>query len=134
MTFGLALSRGFPAALVTILLSGCTVRMMNGSSVAQDSQTAFFGKPAVGEFLCLSSVPGMPIYSRPGLGGGILGYTRNVVAFAGMQQGGQIMIITYNGLDGWIDGTKITPFHGAPSQRCIVPGRDLGQRPIFEID
>jgi hypothetical protein len=51
-----------------------------------------------------------------------------------MQQGGQIMIITYNGLNGWIDGTKISPFHGALGQRCIVPGRDLLQRPIFEID
>ena len=59
---------------------------------------------------------------------------RNVVAFAGMQQGGQIMIITYNCMDGWIDGTKIAPFHGAPGQRCIVPGRDRLQRPIFEID
>lgn len=110
------------------------MRMMNGSSVAQDPQIAFFGKPVVGEFLCMSSVPNEPIYSRPGPGAGILGYTRNEVAFAGMQQGGQIMIITYNGLDGWIDGTKIAPFHGAPGQRCIVPGRDRLQRPIFEID
>jgi hypothetical protein len=44
------------------------------------------------------------------------------------------MIITYNGLDGWIAGTKIAPFHGAPGQRYIVPGRDRLQRPIFEID
>ena len=56
------------------------------------------------------------------------------MAFAGMQHGGQIMIITYNSLDGWIDGTKIAPFHGAPDQRCIVTGRDLARRPIFEID
>ena len=117
-----------------LLASACTLRMMNGSSVAQDPQIAFFGKPVVGEFLCLSSVPNEPIYSRPGPGAGILGYTRNEVAFAGMQQGGQIMIITYNGLDEWIDGTTITPFHGAPGQRCIVPGRDRLQRPIFEID
>jgi hypothetical protein len=121
----------FPVAL---LASACTVRMMNGSSVAQDPQIAFFGKPVVGEFLCLSSMPNEPIYSRPGPDAGNLDYTRNVVAFAGMQQGGQIMIITYSGLDGWIDGTKIAPFHGAPGQRCIVPGRDLAQRPIFEID
>ena len=58
----------------------------------------------------------------------------DVLAFAGMQQGGQIIIITYNDLGGWIDGMKIAPFHGAPGQRCIMPGRDLAQRPIFEID
>jgi hypothetical protein len=48
----------FPVAL---LASACTVRMMNGSSVVQDPQIAFFGKPVVGEFLCLSSVPNEPI-------------------------------------------------------------------------
>jgi hypothetical protein len=121
-------------APVALLASACTVPMMNGSTAAQDPQIAFFSKPVVGEFLCLSSVPNMPIYSQPGPDAGILGYTRNVVAFAGMQQGGQIMIITYNGMDGWIDGRKIAPFHGAPGQRCIVPGRDRPQRPIFEID
>lgn len=121
-------------APLALLAGGCTVRMMDSSALGQNTQTAFYGKPENGEFLCLSSVPNMPIYSRPGPGAGILGYTRDVVAFAGMQQGGQIMIITYNGLDGWIDGTKISPFHGAPGQRCIIPGRDRGQRPIFEID
>jgi hypothetical protein len=107
-------------APVALLASACTVPMMNGSTVAQDPQIAFFTKPAVGEFLCLSSVPNMPIYSRPGPDAGILGYTRNVVAFASMQQGGQIMIITYSGMDGWIDGTKIAPFHGAPGQPCCA--------------
>ena len=121
-------------AFIGLPVCACTVRMVDTPSIAQDPQIAFFGKPAVGEFLCLSSVPNTPIYSRPGTGAGVLGYTRNVVAFAGMQQGGQIMIITYSGLDGWIDGTKIAPFHGAPGQRCIVPGRDRLQRPIFEID
>ncbi len=58
----------------------------------------------------------------------------NVLVFSGIQQGGQIMIITTNCLDGWIDGTKIAPFHGACGQRCIVAGRNLLQRPIFEID
>jgi hypothetical protein len=86
-------------APVAFLASACTVPMMNGSTVAQDPQIAFFSKPAVGEFLCLSSVPNMPIYSRPGP-----------------------------------DAGKIAPFHGAPGQRCIVPGRDRLQRPIFEID
>ena len=61
---------------VAPLASACTVRMMNGSSVAQDPQIAFFGKRAVGEFLCLSSVPNELIYSRPGPGAGILGCTR----------------------------------------------------------
>jgi hypothetical protein len=43
-------------------------------------------------------------------------------------------IITYNGLDGQIDGTQIAAFLGAAGQRCIVLGHDLLQRPIFEID
>jgi hypothetical protein len=59
---------------------------MNRSSVAQTPQISFSGKPAVGEFLCLSSAPNVPIYSGPGPGAGTVGYTRNVVAFAGMQQ------------------------------------------------
>ena len=79
-------------------------------------------------------MPDMPIDSRTGPGAGILGYTWNVGAFARMQQGGQIMIITYNGLDGGIDGTKIAPFDGAYGKRYIVQGRDLARRPIFEID
>lgn len=120
-------------AATALAAGGCTIRMVNGPG-DPDPHIAFWPKPAVGEFLCLSSDPGMPIYSRPGPGAGVIGYTRNVVAFANMQQGGQIMIVTYNGLDGWIDGTRIRPFKGAPGQRCIVPGRDGGQRPIFEID
>jgi hypothetical protein len=60
---------------VALLASACTVRM-SGSSEAQDPQITFFGKPAVGEFHCLSSALDMPIYSRPGPGAGILGNTR----------------------------------------------------------
>jgi hypothetical protein len=44
------------------------------------------------------------------------------------------MMITYNRLDGWIGGTRIAPFHDVSGKRCIVQGRDLAQRPIFEID
>jgi hypothetical protein len=57
-----------------------------------------------------------------------------VLALAGIQHGGQITIITYNGLDGRIEAMQIAPFQGAAGQRCIVLGHDLLQRPIFEID
>jgi hypothetical protein len=57
---------------VALLASACTARMMNGPSVAPDPQIVFVGKPAVGEFVCLSSVTNLPIYSWPGLGGGVL--------------------------------------------------------------
>jgi hypothetical protein len=48
---------------------------MNGSPVTQEPQIAFFGEPGVDVFLCLSSAPGTPIYSRPAPGAGVLGYT-----------------------------------------------------------
>ncbi len=97
-----------------------------------------WGAPAVGEYLCLSSVPGTPVYARPRDGltpPALIGYTKSIVAFNGWQNGEDIGIVYYTGGVGWIDGHKITPFQAAyPGQRCIVPGLHRNLRPIFEID
>ena len=63
-----------------------------------------------------------------------IGYTRNVVAFQGQQNGGWISVVSYDDPQiGWIDGTTIKPFQPAyPGQRCIVTV-DISQRPIFQI-
>jgi hypothetical protein len=86
-----------------------------------------------GYFLCLTSVPGTPIYGAPP-SGAIIGYTGNVVAFAGIQSGRWVSVQTDDGLLGYIDGATIKPFQPAyPGQACVVT-LGVGQRPIFHIN
>ncbi len=125
------------ACLVALLvLSGCSAQFhetLGGSNGEQSPNVTWWPKPVHGMYLCLSTPPGMPVYDHCD-SNFVIGYTRNVVAFYGEQVGNSIRIIYYNGAMGWIDGRRISPYHGpTPDSVCIVPGVDLYQRPVFEM-
>ncbi len=89
---------------------------------------------ANGQFLCLAAIPGTPIYEHAGATSAVMGTTRGVVAFQGLQNGRWISVQTDNGLLGWIDGTTIKPYQTAyPGHSCVVQ-IDSVQRPIFQIN
>lgn len=119
--------------LLSGLLSGCSVQFNPTTPYdrLERPQQAVYPAPAIGRYLCLSSQPGLPVTTHPG-GSEAFGYTQDVVAFAGLQNGQHIAIIFYTGALGWIDGTKIRSYQGPrPGSTCIVPGVDIQQRPIF---
>lgn len=120
------------AALLT--LAGCTFQhndLLAGAS--QQSEFFYWGRPAIGQYLCLSVEPGVPV-TLEARGSEVIGYTRDVVAFSGRQEGNYIRTIYYSGALGWIDGLKIRPYHGPrPDSSCIIPGLDQQHRPIFVI-
>ena len=122
------------SVLAAAALPGCSVHYSKLSGVQQAPQYRVWQGPAVGNFLCLTSTPGTPIYAGDHATGPIIGYTRSVVAFQGQQNGGWISVVSYDDPRiGWIDGTTIKPFQPAyPGQRCIVTV-DTAQRPIFQI-
>lgn len=131
------MTRVAPLACV-LLLVGCSFPMQEAGQPAQGNRFQVWGPPALGEYLCLSATPGTPVYARPndGLTGPqLIGYTKNVVAFKGWQDGNEIAIVYYTGGVGWIDARNVTPYQPARAgERCIVPGLDRNLRPIFEID
>jgi hypothetical protein len=119
---------------ITVGLAGCSFRIQEQPSSVAVSDFHYWPKPVNGEFLCLSAIPGTPVYAYPG-SNQVIGFTRNVVAFGGESQGGQVMIVYYTGINGWVDSAKLSPFHGSrPGQACIIPGRTLQQQPIFQIN
>ena len=62
-----------------------------------------------------------------------MGYTKDVVAFQGIQNEGFISIQTDNGLIGYIDSTKIQPYGTARPGHACVAQINAAQQPIFEI-
>ena len=98
------------------------------------TQYRLWQAPAAGDFPCLAATPGTPIYASDHGYGPVIGYTRNVVAFQGQQNGGRISIVSYNSpVIGWIDGTTTRPFQSVdPGHGCVVTV-DAAQRPIFHI-
>jgi len=128
------LGRWLVTALTLITLTGCSVHYTYLSGAQQAPQYRIWPAPAAGNFLCLAATPGTPIYAHDHEYGPVIGYTRNVVAFQGQQNGGWISVVSYNGpAIGWIDGTNIRPFQSVyPGHGCIVTV-DAAQRPIFHI-
>jgi len=126
---------GRVAAAVTLIgLTGCEVHYTDLSGAQQAPQYRIWQAPTAGNFLCLAATPGTPIYAGAHGYGPVIGYTRNVVAFQGQQNGGWISVVSYNSpVIGWIDGTTIKPFQSVyPGHGCIVTV-DAAQRPIFHI-
>lgn len=121
-----------------LLLAGCSFHMQEMGQPAQGSRFQVWGRPALGEYLCLSATPGTPVYAQPPdspMTPQLIGYTKNLVAFKGWQDGNEIAIVYYTGGVGWIDARNVTPYQPTrPGERCIVPGLDRNLRPIFEID
>ena len=122
------------AAFCLLAMSGCSFRYQDLSQRQTGrTQDVTYARPAIGKYLCLSVEPGTPVALHPG-GSEIIGYTRNVVAFYGVQLGKYVSVIYYNGALGWVDGLKIRPYHGPRrNSKCIVPGVDRQLRPIFVI-
>lgn len=122
-----------PVVLLAGMLSGCGVQFNGVTPYGAHPQQAVYPAPAVGRYLCLSSEPGVAVTVHPG-SGTPFGYTRDFVAFAGLQDGQYITILYYNGALGWIDGMKVRPYRGPrPGSSCVIPGVDIQQRPIFII-
>jgi hypothetical protein len=120
--------------LSTLALVACSLQHQDLSQprVGQ-SENFYWTKPAVGQRWCLSVNPGLPVLQHPG-GGALVGYTRDVVAIYGMQVRNYISIVYYTGALGWIEVSKVRPYHGRrPDSTCIVEGVDFQQRPIFLI-
>ena len=120
--------------LCLLVLVACSLQQQNLSQgrVGQ-SENSYWTKPAVGQRWCLSVDPGLPVLQHPG-GGALVGYTRDVVAIYGMQVRNYISIVYYTGALGWIEVSKVRPYHGRrPDSTCIVEGVDFQQRPIFLI-
>lgn len=121
------------SGMVALLLGGCAVHYQ-GLTMTGSPQTAewkYWEAPASGAFLCLAAPPGTPVYAHPGNNQPIMGYTRDVVAFAGIQEGKWISIVYYDARMGWIDGLLIRPYGDAhPGHKCVAD-RDWQQRPVF---
>jgi len=128
----MSMARFLALLLLGGLLSGCSVQFTDLTPyTSSQPQQAVYSAPVIGRNLCLSSEPGVPVTTRPG-NNEAFGYTRDIVAFAGLQNGQHIAIKYYNGALGWIDGMKVRPYRGPrPGSTCIIPGVDLQQRPIF---
>ncbi len=126
--------RGGAGVLLLLALGACSFQVNDLSPYSSERrQRGAYGAPAVGRFLCLSVDPGLPVTLHPG-GGPAIGYTRDVVAFYGLQERQYISIVYYNGALGWIDGMKIRRYHGSrPTSSCVIPGVDIQQRPISLI-
>ena len=82
--------------------------------IGLDTAAQVLGGARGREFLCLTSQPGTPIHDAPAANSAVIGYTRQVVAFYGLQEGRWISIQMYDGSRlGWLDGTTIRPFQPA---------------------
>ena len=119
------------AIFATLFLNGCAgmIHYENESSGASNSELGptFYPPPAIGDFLCLAVPVGTPIYGN--FNKQPIGYTPDVVAFSGRQQGNEIMILANNGQTEWIDGRVIQPYGTAhPGHTCFIyrpDGTDL---------
>ena len=128
------LGKVIPAAFLALGLAGCSIRYTDLSAQQQAPHYKIYPHPANGQFLCLAAVPETPIYEHAGYGSAIIGYTKDVVAFQGIQNEGFISIQTDNALIGYIDGTKIQPYgtaHPGPSCSADI---NAAQQPIFRIN
>ena len=123
------------ATVAALSVSGCKAEFHEfGAGHVEQSRIMEWSKPTNGMYLCLSADPGTPVYSAAG-GSNVIGYTRDVVAFFGGQDGNWLEVFHYNGLLGWVDSAKLHVFHGShPGATCIIPGVDTLQRPIFMIN
>ena len=117
-----------------LTLSACTVQYHDLSqSAAQAPQVKIWGSPPGSLYLCLSIDPGTPVYGGP-QPQVVIGYTRDVVAFYGIQDGQWVEIKYYNGQLGWVDGLKVRPYHGPhTNSTCEIYAVDIQQQPIFTL-
>jgi hypothetical protein len=123
------------ALIAAVFLAGCAgmIHYDNAgvTNAGPEQGPMEYQHPAIGDFLCLAVPVGTPIYgnitSQP------TGYTSDVVAFGGRQQGNLIQIVMPDGELQWIDGRVIQPFGTAhPGHTCFVFRPD-GVHPQFVI-
>ena len=107
--------------ICSVVLTGCSVNYTNLSSVQQVPHYRIWPHPANGDFLCLTTVPGTPIYGGGEAAGQTVDHTGSVVAFAGIQNEHRLAVQRDNGILGYVDDKAVKAFQPAyPGQACIV--------------
>ena len=105
--------------ICAVAIAGCSLNYTNLEAGQQAPHYRIWPHPANGDFLCLTSVPGSPIHGGANAPGQIVGYTGNVVAFAGIQNEHCLAIQQDDRILGYVDDTAVKAFQPA------IPGRPV---------